>query len=72
MASMIRTIRRNNEARIAKNKWGLSRSKYFKEKRRQMHEQLKILTDTKAKKRDVKRAAVKFRQIKMGNLDMES
>jgi hypothetical protein len=68
MASMIRSIRRNNEARIAKEKWGLSRSKYFKEKRKQLIEQYRIMLNKKSKKRDIKQAEQRVKQIKQGNI----
>jgi|GEM_PF-2418110 hypothetical protein len=68
MASMIRSIRRNNEARIAKEKWGLSRSKYFKEKRKQLIEQYRIMLNKKSKKRDIKQAKQRVKQIKQGNI----
>jgi len=65
---MIRSIRRNNEARIAKEKWGLSRSKYFKEKRKQLIEQYRIMLNKKSKKRDIKQAKQRVKQIKQGNI----
>jgi len=65
---MIRSIRRNNEARIAKEKWGLSRSKYFKEKRKQLIEQYRIMLNKKSKKRDIKQAEQRVKQIKQGNI----
>lgn len=68
MASMTRSIRRNNEARVAKKRYGLPRGKYFAKKRRQLLEQYKVIVNKKSKKKAVKKAWQNVEQIKKGNL----